>query len=110
MNKSWLQAAQKDLRGEAREDRSFGSAQDGLGGGVLFSYVDTKSVERNDAYESFSAVCHPTLALSAFVQLLDETAVVQFFDKPHIDKVLRLRSLCFWVRLREWFENFFDPF
>src|SRR5215831_15656300 len=108
MNKSWLQAAQKDLRGEAREDRSFGSAQDGLGGGVLFSYVDTKSVERTlrqcsgqSAYESLSAACHPALALSAFVQLLDETAVVQFFDKPHIDKVLRLRSLCFWVRLRE---------
>ena len=39
-------------------------------------YVDAKSVERNDAYESFSAVCHPTLALSAFVKLLDETAVV----------------------------------
>src|SRR5215510_6206380 len=26
----------KDLRGEAREDRPFDSAQDGLGGGVLF--------------------------------------------------------------------------
>ena len=28
-----------------------------MSGGVLFAYVDAKSVERNEAYESFSAVC-----------------------------------------------------
>jgi hypothetical protein len=42
-----LQAVQKDLRGEAREKST--------SGGVLFLYVDAKSVERNEAYESFSA-------------------------------------------------------
>jgi len=31
------QADQKDLRGEARDDRSFGFAQDKLGEGVPFS-------------------------------------------------------------------------
>src|SRR5262245_49736946 len=49
------------------------------------------------------------LAFLTLVQLLDKTAVVQLLDKPHIDKVLRLRSFRFWVRLRERFENFFDP-
>jgi hypothetical protein len=48
-----LQAAQKVLGGKARENRSFDIAQDGLGGGVLL-YVDAKSIERNEAYESFS--------------------------------------------------------
>jgi len=28
-----------------------------MSGGVLFLYVDAKSVERNEAYESFSATC-----------------------------------------------------
>jgi hypothetical protein len=28
-----------------------------MSGGVLFLYVDAKSVERNEAYESFSAAC-----------------------------------------------------
>src|SRR5262249_56599348 len=29
-----------------------------MSGGVLFVYVDAKSVERNEAYESFSAACY----------------------------------------------------
>ena len=28
-----------------------------MSGGVLFLYVDAKSIERNEAYESFSAAC-----------------------------------------------------
>jgi len=32
-------------------------ARRSISGGVLFLYVDAKSVERNEAYESFSAVC-----------------------------------------------------
>jgi hypothetical protein len=28
-----------------------------MSGGVLFLYVDARSVERNEAYEAFSAVC-----------------------------------------------------
>jgi hypothetical protein len=32
-------------------------ARKSMSGGVLFLYVDAKSVERNEAYESFSAVC-----------------------------------------------------
>ena len=32
-------------------------ARRSMSGGVLFLYVDAKSVERNEAYESFSAVC-----------------------------------------------------
>jgi hypothetical protein len=52
-----LQAAQKDSEAKRAKNRSFGSAQDRLGGGVLFLYVDAKSKERNEAYEAFSAVC-----------------------------------------------------
>jgi hypothetical protein len=55
--KNPLAGCSKTLRGEAREDRSFDSAQDRLGGDVLLLYVDGKSVERNEAYESFSATC-----------------------------------------------------
>jgi hypothetical protein len=29
-----------------------------MSGGVLFLYVDAKSVECNEAYESFSAACY----------------------------------------------------
>jgi hypothetical protein len=43
-----LQAAQKVLRGQAREKST--------SGGELL-YVDAKSIERNEAYESFSAAC-----------------------------------------------------
>src|SRR5262245_42995251 len=43
-----LQAAQKAQRQGARRSMS---------GGVLFLYVDAKSVECNEAYEPFSAVC-----------------------------------------------------
>jgi hypothetical protein len=32
-------------------------ARRSMSGGVLFLYVDAKSVERNEAYESFSAAC-----------------------------------------------------
>ena len=28
-----------------------------MSGGVLFLYVDAKSVERNEAYDAFSAAC-----------------------------------------------------
>jgi hypothetical protein len=42
----------KRLRGEAREGRSFDLAQDRLGGGVLFSYVDAKSDERKRSHMS----------------------------------------------------------
>ena len=43
------------------------------------------------------------LTLPAFVKLVDETAVVQFLDKAHIDKVLRFRSFRLWVRLTQRF-------
>ena len=33
-------------------------ARRSMSGGVLFLYVDAKSVERNEAYESFSAACY----------------------------------------------------
>jgi hypothetical protein len=43
-----LQAAQKDLRGEAREKST--------SGGVLSQYVGARRLS-NEAYESFSAAC-----------------------------------------------------
>src|SRR5262245_28193797 len=36
-----------------------------MSGGVLFLYVDAKSVECNEAYESFSAVCDLAVGLDA---------------------------------------------
>jgi len=44
---------------EARraKNRSFGSAQDRLGGGVLIQVRYSEGIERNEAYEAFSAVC-----------------------------------------------------
>jgi len=44
-----LQAAQKELRGEAREKST--------SGGVLNQYVVARRLKRNEAYESFSADC-----------------------------------------------------
>jgi hypothetical protein len=32
-------------------------ARRSMSGGVLFLYVDAKSIERNEAYEPFSAAC-----------------------------------------------------
>src|SRR5436309_1366078 len=40
------------------------------------------------------------LTLPAFVYVIDETALVQLLDEPHIDKVFRLGSFCLGVRLR----------
>jgi hypothetical protein len=48
LGRVWLQTAQKDLRGEAR-DRS-------TSGGVLRVVRGSEAIERNEAYESFSAV------------------------------------------------------
>jgi hypothetical protein len=47
--KLWLQAAQKDLRGEAREKST--------SGGVLSRLRCSEPIERNEAYEAFSAAC-----------------------------------------------------
>jgi hypothetical protein len=44
-----LQAAQKDLRGKAREVSPSGS--------VRLSTL-SEAIERNEAYEAFSAACH----------------------------------------------------
>jgi hypothetical protein len=38
-------------------------ARRSMSGGVLLSYVDAKSIERNDAYEFFSAVCYAAFLL-----------------------------------------------
>jgi hypothetical protein len=43
------QAAQKDLRGEAREKST--------SGGVLYPVRWSEAIERNEAYEAFSAAC-----------------------------------------------------
>ena len=40
-----------------------------MSGGVLFLYVDAKSVERNEAYESFSAVCYLTASFKPMSNL-----------------------------------------
>ena len=45
--KNSVQAAQKDLRGEAREKST--------SGGVLKSVRWSEAIERNEAYEAFSA-------------------------------------------------------
>ena len=47
------------------------------------------------------------LPLLALVKLVDKTALVQFLDEAHIDKVLRFRGFRFWVRLPQRFENLF---
>jgi len=52
-----LQAAQKDSEATRAKNRSFGFAQDGLGGGVLSQYIGARRLKRNEAYESFSAAC-----------------------------------------------------
>jgi len=44
-----LQAAQKDLRGKAREKST--------SGGVLVPVRCSEAIERNAAYEAFSAAC-----------------------------------------------------
>src|SRR6266508_3283274 len=41
------------------------------------------------------------LTLPRLVQLIDESALVQLPEETHIDKVLRLGSLCLGVRLRQ---------
>jgi hypothetical protein len=44
-----MQAAQKDLRGKARDNST--------SGGVRSQYVVARRIERNEEYESFSAAC-----------------------------------------------------
>jgi hypothetical protein len=41
------------------------------------------------------------LTLPALVQIINKTTLVQHFNEAHIDKVLRLGSLCLGVRLRQ---------
>jgi hypothetical protein len=46
----------RTLAGRSKRSQRQG-ARRSMRGGVLFSYVDAKSVERNKAYESFSTGC-----------------------------------------------------
>ena len=51
-----LQAAQKDSEARRAKNRSFGF-RSGQARGVLWSVRWSEAIERNEAYEAFSAAC-----------------------------------------------------
>jgi hypothetical protein len=56
--RSWRLGAIKRIRvSRLLEKSQRRGARRSMSGGVLFLYVDAKSVECNEAYESFSAAC-----------------------------------------------------